>query len=203
VVHGWENLDRSPNLYLARVPGIRRALARANLLSAEQASAVFPSGIVRADLRRGVPYPSRSAAYVYSSHMIGSLSRDEARGVLTECWRVLAPGGVIRLATPDLRRMIENYWSARTMEGMTPADTLMHGIFGPARPAGGGIQGILRRLLSPRRRWAYDADSLRQLLCEAGFANVTERTFRMGSVPDLGALEHYRDSLFMEARRPG
>ena len=51
----------------------------------------------------------RSVAAVYSSHMIEHLDRDEARAFLEEVWRVLSPGGIVRIAAPDLSLLIRDY----------------------------------------------------------------------------------------------
>src|SRR6266540_127352 len=82
VVPGWENIDKSPTVTLARVPGARRALRAARVLTAEQANAVFPRGIVHVDVRRGLPYPDGAARYVYSSHMIEHVARDDHAAAL-------------------------------------------------------------------------------------------------------------------------
>lgn len=102
VVPGWVNLDKSPSVYLARVPGLRAALAKVRVLTPEQADADFPPGIVHADVRNGLSYPDASAAYVYSSHLIEHMARWQAQEFLRECRRVLAPGAPLVMVTPNV-----------------------------------------------------------------------------------------------------
>jgi predicted SAM-dependent methyltransferase len=201
VVGGWVNIDKSPNVYLARFPFLRSALARAWILTEEQAAADFPPGIVRADIRRGLTFPDRFASFIYSSHLIEHMSRWQGLAFLRECHRVLRPGGVVRLATPDLADIVERYRRREAPRGPTPADSFMHDMWTfrehQERPA----QRLVRRLMTAPHQWVYDAESLSFLLGEAGFGNIEVCRYREGSVPDLPALEHRQDSLFVEATR--
>jgi len=61
------------------------------------------------DLRRGLPLPDASCDVVYSSHAIEHLDRMGARRFMDECWRVLRPGGILRLVTPDLEGIAKAY----------------------------------------------------------------------------------------------
>jgi predicted SAM-dependent methyltransferase len=187
---------------LARVPGLRPVLAAARVLNADQAGAVFPPGIVHADVRGGLTYPDASAAYVYSSHMIEHMARWQGLALVRECFRVLAPGGMLRFATPDLAQVIERYRQGRSRADEPAADTLMGGLGHFVEQPGPKLAAILRRLFTAPHQWLYDGESLTLLLREAGFADVTTRGFRESSLPDIELLEERRDSLFVEARRP-
>src|SRR5580704_992300 len=54
------------------------------------------------DLRRGIPYPDGCFDVVYHSHVLEHFSKVEAPQFLRECFRVLAPSGIIRVVVPDL-----------------------------------------------------------------------------------------------------
>jgi predicted SAM-dependent methyltransferase len=201
VVPGWENVDKSPSITLARFPRLRRGLAAARVLTSEQASAVFPSGIVRADVRRGLPYPARSARCVYSSHMIEHMARWQGLALVRECARVLEPGGILRLATPDLADLVDAYRRACGGDDSAAADTLMSGLGTFAERPGPRIATILQRVFTAPHQWLYDDASLTQLLHEGGFVDVQRRSFRDSEMPDIELLEHRAQSLFVEARR--
>jgi len=200
VVEGWENIDKSPGVELAKIPGLRPLLARLRILTQEQADATFPSGIVRADVRRGLKYPTASVGYIYSSHLIEHMSRSQGLELLTECARVLVPGGVIRIATPDLADVIQSYGG--TGAGMTAADTFMQGLGTFVEASGSRAQRLARRLATAPHQWLYDAESLTRLLLEAGFEDVRARGYLESELPDIESLEIRRESLFVEARRP-
>jgi predicted SAM-dependent methyltransferase len=71
------------------------------------------------DLRRGVPAADASFDVVYHSHVLEHFGRDEALPFLRECFRVLRPDGVIRVAVPDLEQIARQYCEAldRALEG--------------------------------------------------------------------------------------
>lgn len=67
------------------------------------------------DIRRGLPYPDNTFDVVYHSHILEHLDREEVIPFLKSCFRVTKPGGIIRIATPDLEQIMRNYSLA--MEG--------------------------------------------------------------------------------------
>lgn len=198
VVAGWVNIDRSPNVHLARAPHLRRALRGARLLTAEQAAAEFPRGIVRADVTRGLPFPDGSARFVYTSHMIEHVSRWQALALVREIRRVLALGGLLRVATPDLEELVGPY-----ANGSIDGDTLMARLGTFRDEPGTRAQRVLRRVLSgSSHQWLYDERSLGLLLREGGLVEPVKRAYREGECPDLDLLEHRPESLILETRRP-
>lgn len=64
------------------------------------------------DIRKGIPFPDNSFDAIYSSHMIEHLRPQEAEFLLKEAARVAKPGGVVRIVTPDLERMVRDYLDA-------------------------------------------------------------------------------------------
>ena len=65
----------------------------------------------RIDLRRQQPLPIRaeSAELIFSSHCLEHISDDAALFTLGECNRILKPGGVIRIAVPDMDKALAAY----------------------------------------------------------------------------------------------
>lgn len=61
------------------------------------------------DLRRGIPYPDNIFDVVYSSHVIEHFSYKAGQKFVRDLFRVLSPGGTIRLLTPDLERIATEY----------------------------------------------------------------------------------------------
>ncbi len=59
-------------------------------------------GLAFLDATKPFPLPDGSVRAVFSEHVIEHLTFDEGRFMLKECHRVLAPGGRIRIATPNL-----------------------------------------------------------------------------------------------------
>ncbi len=63
-------------------------------------------GLIYLDATKRFPLPDRSFEFVYAEHMIEHLRLEGARAMLREARRVLRPGGVLRLATPDLEFLV-------------------------------------------------------------------------------------------------
>lgn len=187
-VEGWINTDVTPHLLLARIPGLPRLLHGAGRLSDERWAAYCDGRFARLrylDLRRRFPFPDGSVGAIYTSHTFEHLHVDAAERALTECHRVLAPGGVLRIVVPNLDDIVSHYDPA-------DPDAFLDGIF-----QGRGA----RDNRHARHWWHYNAGSLSRRLWAAGFVEVAECTFREGRCPDLDRLEHRQWSLFLEAVR--
>jgi SAM-dependent methyltransferase len=61
------------------------------------------------NLRDGIPYPDASFEVVYHSHLLEHFPRELAPEFLEECYRVLKPGGILRVVVPDLENIVRNY----------------------------------------------------------------------------------------------
>lgn len=61
------------------------------------------------NLKERFPFPENTFNYIYSEHGIEHFSLDEGVFILRECFKTLISGGKIRIATPDLKNIIEYY----------------------------------------------------------------------------------------------
>ena len=61
------------------------------------------------DARERFPFADASFAFVRSEHMIEHVPFTSGMHMLRECHRVLKPGGIVRIATPDLRKLAKLY----------------------------------------------------------------------------------------------
>jgi SAM-dependent methyltransferase len=186
VVDGWINTDVSPHLILARIPGAARLLHRMGRLSDERYAAYRDGSFRRLrylDLTRAFPFADDSLAAIYSSHTFEHLHVDAAERALAECHRILMPGGVLRIAVPNLDAIIATY-------DPTQPDVFLDGFY-QGRTASDNRHA--------RHWWHYNAVSLGTRMRAVGFAEVQECTFRQGRCPDLELIESREWSLFMEA----
>ena len=62
--------------------------------------------IVFMDAGERFPIPDETFDYVYSEHLFEHLTFDQQCNYLKESWRILKPGGKMRLATPDFDFLI-------------------------------------------------------------------------------------------------
>lgn len=68
--------------------------------------------VLEHDLTTGIPFGDEIFDAVYHSHVLEHFSREDAGPFLEECRRVLRPGGVIRVAVPDLETIARQYLKA-------------------------------------------------------------------------------------------
>lgn len=184
-VDGWVNTDVTPHLWIARVPLLARALRAGGKMSEERAEQ-HRRGIFRKvrflDVGKRFPFDDGTFEAVFTSHMLEHLFPDQARACVSEALRVLAPGGVLRIAVPDLDLMIARY---------RPED------------ADGWAEALfqVRDQSSSKNQhhWMYNETSLRALLLGVGFSRVVRASYRQGACPDLEILDNRPESLFVEA----
>ena len=187
---GWINVDIASYAYLKRAPRflLRLLYARSawrHTVDFEEYRAILASGeFIQHNLTRGIPFDDDSVEYIYASHFLDSLTRSDGLRLLKEAWRVLRPGGMIRLSVSDLERNIELYLSGEREAALLRLYP----------------QSLSRANL---RYWMYDFAALQAALLEAGFVDVEKRAFQRGEVPDAELLDNRPDeSLFVEARKP-
>jgi predicted SAM-dependent methyltransferase len=67
------------------------------------------SGDIYLDLGHRLPLPDASFAYAFGEHVIEHITEAAGEDLMAELYRVLRPGGVLRLTTPDLKKIIAIY----------------------------------------------------------------------------------------------
>ncbi len=65
--------------------------------------------VQQVDICAGLPVPDNSQDVVYHSHVLEHLERKQGEALLRECYRVLRPGGVLRIVVPDLEQIARLY----------------------------------------------------------------------------------------------
>lgn len=201
----WVNMDFSPYARLARHPRIAALLSSTGILSAERTARLraLDPRIIHWDLRKGIPFPQHSFDVVYHSHVFEHIPREAGPSFLAECFRVLKPGGVIRVVVPDLEALIARYSSALSRLGAGDAaaneehDWATERVFGQmvrTHASGGEAQRPVVRWLErtfrgdaaasgERHRWMYDRYSLSRSLRTAGFNDVAATTHDGSRIP--------------------
>jgi predicted SAM-dependent methyltransferase len=153
----------------------------------------WPRDVRRLDVLRGLPFADSSIRYVYSSHLLQSLTYAQSLSLMREIFRVLQNGGVLRIIVPDLERVVQDYLAdAQPLASHTQMQRL-------------SIKTTAARALLGRGQGyeqMFDARSLKRLFLDAGFANPEVCAFRQSRIPEIDALEieqRKRESLYVEA----
>lgn len=60
------------------------------------------------DIRNPLPYQSGSVHFIFAEHLVEHVTFREAYCFFEECFRVLSPGGIIRIVAPSLELISAN-----------------------------------------------------------------------------------------------
>lgn len=72
--------------------------------------------ILKLDVTEIFPFNNDEFIFVYSEHMIEHLTYKQGLFMLKECYRVLKPGGILRIATPDILKILSLYNESKDSE---------------------------------------------------------------------------------------
>jgi predicted SAM-dependent methyltransferase len=154
------------------------------------------------DLREKFPFPDGCASFVFCEHFFEHLEfPNPAMDFLKECWRVLKPGGTLSLGVPDTEWPVLSYANGDptyfdlARERFHPAwcTTRMHNLNYHFR------QGR-------EHKYAYDLETLKQVLEDAGFVSVERRSFTPGldsEARKVDFLPRKTAGLYVNALKPG
>jgi predicted SAM-dependent methyltransferase len=152
------------------------------------------------DIRRRLPFASGGAEFIYTEHMLEHLARNDADRLLAECYRVLVPGGRLRIGVPDAEIYLRAYVSEdRAFFG---AAERLGGATRPLRTPMEVINQMFR--MGGAHKFAWDLQTLTQSLGEAGFKHVDKYAPGRASTPllCLDDPEHAFETLYVEAVKP-
>jgi predicted SAM-dependent methyltransferase len=100
------------------------------------------SAVRQVNLLDPLPLADDSFEVVYSSHFLEHIPRTLVPGFLAECFRILKPGGVLRLVLPDLENLCREYLDRRDSGDHEKADfVVLEMIDQCVRPFTGGELG--------------------------------------------------------------
>lgn len=189
---GWLNTDITPHLFVSRVPALPALLARMGLISSHRLSqhraGVF-SQLRYLNVAKPFPFKSDSVQCIYSSQMLEHLEHEVAMRCLKECYRVLRPGGVMRIGVPDLDQLIVQYKAG-------DPDTWLYEFL-----------AVYSKGDKNRHWWHYNEYSLSQKLQQIGFGECYRCAAGQGRCADVSSIETSPDLdhgpvLIMEAIKP-
>lgn len=149
-----------------------------------------PGADLQVDLTQGLPFEDGSVQGIVSEHFIEHISQAEALRLLRECRRVLAPGGVLRIATPDLDAIVQAFqgdW--KRMDWLESF----------------GYEWIANRcemlniaLREWDHKWVYNEEELTRLAAYAGLSFKRRWPVGESDIPAFVGLEYRHDSFVVE-----
>jgi predicted SAM-dependent methyltransferase len=144
------------------------------------------------DLRRGLPLAAASVDCVAGIHVLQDLAWHEVAPALRELHRVLKPGGVLRLAVPDLDKALRAYLARDAAYFHVPDNH--------ARSPGAKL--VTQIVWYGSVRTPFTFEFLEEWLAGARFAAIRRCAFGESRAPGLASLDNRRrESLFVEAAK--
>ena len=142
------------------------------------------------DATKPFPLGDEVMDYILSEHMVEHLTYNSGRKMLKECYRVLKPGGVLRIATPDLAVLLNLYSDNKSPE----AQHYIKWITDENIPSAKSYKASFV-INNAFRNWGhtflYDRELLLEILDEAGFSDIKEYMPNESDNAELKGLEHH------------
>lgn len=164
------------------------------------------------DIRKRLKFESASAAAIVAEHVIEHVPFLQGLGFFRECLRVLQPGGVLRVAFPDISRFLvsESAEIELNAAAFCYANALAErpDLDLPASPAGKTRAALEQLLTGWGHQTAWTEPSAAGALLVAGFSEVRRRGYGCGDLErvdghhlDVGAELALLESTILEARK--
>lgn len=143
------------------------------------------------DMRNPLPYKDGTVDFIFNEHFFEHLTVDEGQTAMKDLMRVLKPGGVMRIAMPDLELAVKAY-----------TDKNWKGNKEFLERFGLGFVKTRAELLNMNfswwgHKWLYDWEELERRLGEAGFTKVKRCEWGKSEYTELCDLETRQESLLI------
>jgi SAM-dependent methyltransferase len=164
----------------------------------------FSAKTFYANLLRPFPWSDNAVEAIYLGEILEHFTLEEGQRVLHECYRVLKPGGRLRIRVPDHARFWKNYvdeyecTKQKAREDWSLAHTRWTEMYFDNL-----CTSRLRcwQSIGHYHKWMYDEISLILLVEAIGFQCVERSTFHQSRIPQIEEVE-VRDDLIVEALHP-
>ena len=159
-------------------------------------------GVIIVEANRRFPFGDSTFDYVFSEHMIEHLEYGDGLVALRECFRVLRPGGKVRIATPDIRFLFNLYGSAKSdLESRYVAWVAARFLREISVGANGDVFVINNFLRSFGHRFIYDPATLAGALRASGFSGITVQNVGESDDGELRNIESHGSRISEEFNR--
>lgn len=142
------------------------------------------------DVTRPFPIENAQFDYVFTEHLIEHLTFKEGQNLLRESFRVLKPGGKIRVACPDLMKVIGLYTAPRSAAREQYIKHCVDCSLGDI-----GTYNECFVINNAVRNWGhkflYDEQTMKLAMERAGFEDVVRCEVCVSSDPSLKNLESF------------
>lgn len=159
---------------------------------------LYHDPVVYLDATKRFPFDDNTFDYIASEHMIEHVEYEAAQVMLQECFRVLKPGGRVRIATPDLRTLLALHSREKTSVQEFYIDWSSERFIPGARECKDVF--VINNFF---RAWGhcfiYDAETLTHALSMSGFREISLYKPGVSEDPNLNNLESHGKEIGNEA----
>ena len=157
------------------------------------------------DATHRFPVRDGTVTYIFSEHFIEHVPRNAASRFFRESLRVLKPGGVLRVSTPDAEALARAYLNHTEQAGLLNERNRRMGYQYASFP----IDILNTAFKEDFHVCLYDAQTLEQLLSQAGFEHIKRCKVGESGHAALSKIEHHQVgtvedefTLVIEATKP-
>lgn len=134
------------------------------------------------DLRKPLPFDDNSVDFIFNEHFFEHLTVEEARKTIKDLMRLLKPGGVMRVAMPDLESVVDHYLNVPLNRDPVIKEFKMDYIKTKAEWMNMSFRWW-------GHMWLYDFEELQRRFKELGFDKIKRCKLRQSTYPELKNLE--------------
>lgn len=141
------------------------------------------------DATKKFPFDNAVFDYVFTEHLIEHLKFKDGERCIRECYRVIKPGGKMRISTPDLRFVIGLYNENKTMLQKRYIIWVTKAF--PLRIRVPSDVFVINNFFRSPHKFIYDYKTLKDLLEKCGFINVIRCDVGKSSDKNLSGIEFH------------
>jgi predicted SAM-dependent methyltransferase len=152
------------------------------------------------DILKRIPLPDASLRGIFTEHCLEHITFDQCQAVLRDFYRLLQPGGTVRIIVPDAELYIDLYHKAHQGESVDFPYVDQHQWAMGYTP----LMSLNRIFRDHGHLYAYDAQTMALQLECAGFIAIEKTQYRAGRDAHLLIDQASRasESLYIEASKP-
>ncbi|MBK5284703.1 MAG: methyltransferase domain-containing protein [Bacteroidia bacterium] len=158
------------------------------------------------DCRKNLPFGDNSVKAIFTEHFIEHLDYDvEIPLLFSDMYRVIKPGGIIRIIVPDAEKYMRAYLQSGWNELEKVRPLIDNHVDYYSKKTMNTKMELVNFVFRQdyQHKFAYDFETLKYKLAEAGFKKIVQQNFNQSLNPELiiDTPERASESLYVEAVR--
>lgn len=142
------------------------------------------------DLLKPLPFEDNSVDFIFSEHFFEHFTVDESQKIMKDMLRILRPGGVMRIAMPDLEMVVDHYLNVPVEK-----DPIVKRFkFDFVKTKAEWMNMSFRWW---GHKWLYDWEELERRLKQAGYTKIIRCKMGKSKHKELCGLETRDESLLI------